>query len=177
MITQQQAQQQLDYLYESGFFDKLSAGAAQYNLSTAFVIAISSRETNCTNIIGDFQGSPKEAHGIGIMQIDIQNPIAKQMRDDGTWKTNPDPLINFGCNMLSENIATARKTFPQMPISGLLKIAASGYNAGIGRAVHSAAMDGDSDACTTGRNYGADVISRMALFAELIGGDNASQEG
>jgi hypothetical protein len=48
-----------------------------------------------------------------------------------------------------------------------LKIAASGYNCGMQRAILGT-PHGDSDKLTTGKNYGRDVMTRMAMFAELI---------
>ncbi len=90
-----------------------------------------------------------EFHGVGIVQIDIQHPIAREARDSGSWKTNPDPLIGFGAQILASNIRTAKNDFPVFDQQQVLKIAASGYNAGIGNAI-SGAKQGDSDKLTTG---------------------------
>ena len=85
---------QLKRLRDTGFADKLEQHATDHNFPTPFFFAIASRETNCQNILGDKQNGV--FHGVGIVQIDIQHPIAKTARDNGTWKTNPDPLIEFG---------------------------------------------------------------------------------
>ena len=72
---------------------------------------------------------------------------------------------------MKDNIAQARHAFPNLNDQQLLKIAASGYNCGITRAIKGA-QHGDSDKVTTGKNYGRDVMTRMALFEELIAEGN-----
>ena len=165
-LTEQQAEQQLRYLQESGFQSKMSAAAQSNGISPVFVYAIASRETNCCNILGDWQQG--EAHGVGIMQIDIQQPLAKTMRDNGTWKTSPGLLINFGVSMLADNLAHARRLFPALSGTDQLRLAADGYNEGQGTADHLEAIGKDPDWGTTGRDYGNDVIARMALFSGII---------
>jgi hypothetical protein len=165
-LTEEQAAQQLQYLAESGFQAKLSAAATAHGLPATFAYAISSRETNCRNILGDYQNG--QARAVGLLQIDIQWAIARQARDDGTWQTNPDPLIDFGVNMLAENLNAAKQRLPSLSLEQQLKVTASGYNCGIGRAIQSVLDGVDSDVHTTGGNYGADVIGRQALFADLV---------
>ena len=72
--------------------------------------------------------------------------------------------------MLKNNIDTATQKFPNLSAQQHLKIAASGYNCGMGNALLGA-QHGDSDKHTTGHNYGRDVMTRMAIFEELIGED------
>jgi hypothetical protein len=156
---------QLQGLRHTGFDQKLNQFADQHGLETPFFFAIASRETNCTNILGDVQHG--QAHGVGIVQIDIQHPIALQARNSGSWKTNPGPLIDFGAQLLQNNIAKVQQKFPDLDAQEQLKIAASGYNCGVERAITSA-QQGDSDLRTTGKDYGADVMARMAIFEELI---------
>ena len=169
MATQHDILNQLHSLRHTGFDAKLQNRAAAHGFPTAYFFAIASRETNCLNILGDPQGG--EFHGVGIVQIDIQHPIARQARDDGSWKTNPDPLIEFGAQMLADNIKRATQAFPNLNHHQHLKIAASGYNCGIGNAV-SGEQQGDSDSHTTGHNYGRDVMTRMAIFEDLIAHGN-----
>jgi len=156
---------QLQRLHATGFFDKLSAAAAINAFAPEFFFAIASRETNCVNELGDFQGGVY--HGVGIVQIDVQHDVARQARDDGTWKTDPDPLIVFGASLLADNIRQSLAAFPAWTSDARLKVAASGYNCGMARAI-AAAKDGDSDLRTTGHDYGKDVIARMAIFAALM---------
>src|SRR5262250_2967127 len=101
MVTKDQLQTQLQRLRDTGFADKLSAQATSKGFPVPFFFAIASRETNCVNELGDFQNG--EAHGVGIIQIDIQHPIAREARDSGTWKTNPDPLLDFGADLIETN--------------------------------------------------------------------------
>jgi hypothetical protein len=165
MATRDELSRELRRLNTTGFAAKLQQQAAANGFSTAFFYAIASRETNCINEMGDRQNG--EFHGVGIIQIDIQHPIARQARDDESWRTNPDPLIAFGAQMLAQNIHAARATFPDFSDNEQLKVAASGYNCGISRAI-SGARNGDSDQHTTGRDYGRDVMGRMAIFEELL---------
>ncbi|MDT7542316.1 MAG: hypothetical protein QOE33_2220 [Acidobacteriota bacterium] len=169
MITQQQLLSQLHSLRHTGFFDKLTQAAQAHGFAASFFFGIASRETNCINELGDFQGG--QFHGVGIVQIDIQHPIAKQARDDKSWITNPDPLIDFGAQLLATNINTAKQKFPALNAQQQLKLAASGYNCGMGNAILGA-EHGDSDRATTGRDYGRDVMTRMAMFEELIAHGN-----
>jgi hypothetical protein len=160
---------QLHSLRHTGFAQQLEQKAAAHGLTTAFFFAIASRETNCLNILGDFQHG--EFHGVGIVQIDIQHSIARQARDSGSWKTNPGPLLDFGAQMLADNIKKAKQEFPSLGEQPQLKIAASGYNCGMGNAIKGA-NHGDSDMLTTGHDYGRDVMTRMAIFEELVAEDN-----
>jgi hypothetical protein len=169
MITKKEALNQLHSLRHTGFAPKLEARATAHGFPPPFFMGIASRETNCINELGDFQGG--EFHGVGIIQIDIQHELARKARDSGSWKTDPDPLLEFGAELLEHNIAEAHKAFPHLNDQQLLKIAASGYNCGITRAIKGA-QQGDSDKVTTGKNYGRDVMTRMALFEELIAEGN-----
>lgn len=155
---------QLSRLQSTGFADKLTAAAQAHGLDPAFLFAIASRETNCVNELGDFRNG--EYHGVGIIQIDIQHDIAREARDSGSWRTNPDPLIDFGAGILQANLAQADESLaPEIK----LKLAASAYNEGMKNALAGLAH-GDSDQRTTGHDYGRDVMARMAIFADLMGG-------
>jgi hypothetical protein len=156
---------QLRRLRRTGFADKLEKAAVKHKFPNSYFFAIASRETNCRNILGDLRNG--EFHGIGIVQIDIQHSIARKARNSGSWKTNPDPLIDFGAQMLQNNLAKAKDEFPNLTEQEQLKIAASGYNGGIARAI-SGQRQGDSDRHTTGMDYGRDVMARKAIFEQLI---------
>ena len=169
MLSQHQILNQLHSLRQTGFADKLEQHATAHGFPTPFFFAIASRETNCLNILGDPQHG--EFHGVGIIQIDIQHPIARQARDSGSFKTNPDPLLEFGAQMLQDNISQATQRFPNLTAQQHLKIAASGYNCGMPNAI-AGALHGDSDSHTTQHNYGRDVMTRMAVFEELIAAGN-----
>src|SRR5436309_2027570 len=93
-ISKKELLKQFHRLQKTGFEDRLATAAAAHGLPAPYVFAIASRETNCVNKLGDKRKGV--FHGVGIMQIDIQHPIARDARDDGSWETNPQPLINFG---------------------------------------------------------------------------------
>ncbi len=169
MISKMQLLNQLHSLRHTGFATKLEQHATTHGFPTSFFFAIASRETNCLNILGDPQHG--EFHGVGIIQIDTQHPIARQARDSGSWRTNPDPLIEFGARLLEDNIKRTAVRFPNLNQQQQLKIASSGYNCGITSAIDGA-LHGDSDLHTTGHNYGRDVITRMTIFEELIAEEN-----
>jgi hypothetical protein len=165
MATRGDIQIQLNRLKNTGFAAKLTTQATANGLTPAYFFAIASRETNCVNELGDFQSGV--AHGIGIVQIDIQHPIARTARDNGSWQSNPDPLIEFGAKMLAANIAAAASQFPHLGNDEHLKIAASGYNCGMHSAI-AGQNSGDCDMHTTGHDYGRDVMARKALFEQLM---------
>jgi hypothetical protein len=157
---------QRNQLHTSGLDLLLTQFGAANGLPTEFMFAIASRETNCVNMLGDVQNG--QAHGVGIVQIDIQHPIALQARDSGTWKTDPGPLINFGSTLLAADIIQVKHILPNLiDLSAILRIAASGYNCGIGTAIK-AANQGDPDKFTTGHDYGQDVIARMLIFKDIL---------
>lgn len=158
---------QLKRLRSTGFDQKLIVQAAAQGFAASFFFAIASRETNCVNELGDFQRDG--AHGVGIVQIDIQHDIARQARDSGSWQTDPDPLIAFGAQMLADNIAAVSHQFPGTTDDQQMRIAAAGYNCGLRRAIQASGDGtGNCDAFTTHQDYGADVLARKALFDELM---------
>jgi hypothetical protein len=157
---------QLDNVRHNGLLAMLKIAADANSLPLAYVVAIASRETNCKNILGDFQGG--QHHGIGIMQIDIQHHIALDALDSGSWKTNPQPLIDYGCALLATNLLTVKSHLPAIPETEQMRIAAAGYNCGVSRAI-GAAMAGDADSKTTGHDYGRDVLARMTIFDSMLG--------
>jgi hypothetical protein len=163
--TLAQLKAQLAELKRTGLDKKLATAAKAAGLDYAFLLAIGSRETNLRNELGDYRGGV--AHGIGILQIDVQHPIALAARDTGSWWPHPEPLIAFGAELLASNLAGARKNLPNLTDLQIHKVAAAGYNCGLTTAIN-AAKAGNCDARTTPPPYGADVIARMAIFASLL---------
>jgi hypothetical protein len=162
-----QLQIQLDRLSSTDFGEMLTQFSQANDLPRSFFYAIASRETNCRNILGDIRDDGP--HGVGIVQIDIQHPIARHARDSGSWKTNPVPLIEFGAKLLSVDIVQVKHVLPTIGGNDILKVAASGYNCGIARAIRAAnTSSGDSDTYTTGKDYGKDVMARMVIFDQLL---------
>ena len=127
-------------------------------------LAIGSRETNLTNELGDGN------HGVGYVQVDVRShEIARQMKADGTWKTQPGKLLDYGAALLAQNHAAVLKQLPGIDAHGAWKVACSAYNTGLDRAIEDSRDHGDSDRRTTGGDYGADVLNRAATFAQLLG--------
>jgi hypothetical protein len=163
----QQIQKHLDRLKATGFDIKLDRAAKANGLQTAFFFAMASRATSCRNTLFNVKkGGP---HGVGIVQVDIRHPIAKMACDTGTWKTDPDPLIEFAARLLSADILQVQHNLPILHGNEVLKVVASGYNCGIARALRAAGSSrGDSDVFTTGKDYGKDVIARMLIIEQLL---------
>lgn len=161
---------QLDDLrHDDGMLVYLRAAAAAHGLPLGLWMAINSRETNCKNILGDYQGG--EHHGVGMCQVDIQHGIARKARDDGSWKTPAGiaALQDFGCALLAGNIKAVQAAWDQDAVDDdVLKCAASGYNCGVTRAIAGDDAHNDSDYYTTGRDYGADVMARKVIFDALL---------
>lgn len=166
MATLQDIVIQLRRLKQTGFDQLLSQQAAAHGFEPSFFFAIASRETNCVNELGDVR--PDGAHGVGIVQIDVQYPLARQARDSGTWQHSPATLVAFGAQLLADNIRQAQQALPSHSSEQQLKVAAAGYNCGMTRAIAAAKNGQDSDAHTTGANYGADVMARKVLFEQLM---------
>jgi hypothetical protein len=139
----------------------LKAYALKHGLPAEYVLAVASRETNLQNILGD------GGHGVGVIQIDVQHEIARAAKATGTWRTKPEPLIDFGCRMLANRRRQAEAAFPNFTPAQHLKVAASGYNTGFTRA-KLGSEKGDSDIYTTGHDYGRDVMSRSEVFRKLL---------
>lgn len=166
MFLKTRLKSQLKRVQNNGLGKLLADAAKKNDLPYAYILAIGSRETGLTNELGDFRDG--EYHGVGILQIDIQHPAAKTARDTGTWKTQPGALIDIGAAMLGKNVVAVRADFPELTLEGHLKIAASGYNCGLVRAMRTARAMGDSDYYTTGHQYGRDVIQRYRLFQQML---------
>lgn len=164
---------QLDDLrHDDGMLVYLRAAADTHGLPLGLWLAINSRETNCANILGDYQGG--QYHGVGMCQIDIQHDIARQARDDGSWKTPKGMrlLQDFGAALFAANVKAVLAAWDQATVDDdVLKCAASGYNCGVNRAIGGDDAHNDSDYYTTGRDYGADVMARKAVFDRLLAGE------
>jgi hypothetical protein len=163
--TRSQLAAQLADLKRTGLDKKLAAAAKAAGIEYPFLLAVASRESGCRNQLGDYRGGL--AHGIGILQIDVQHPIALHARDTGSWWPNPDPLIAFGAALLASNLKSVRALRPSFTDAQAHKISASAYNCGLGNALAGSAK-GDSDKFTTGGSYGRDVMDRMAIFQDLL---------
>ena len=167
-FTRSQLVLQLDNLTRDGDLPVLLGVADAHGLPRHYWLAINSRETNCVNELGDYQGG--EHHGVGMDQVDIQHDIARQARDNGTWNTPAGfkALQDFGAALLQSYVHRVLEAWGQANVDAeALRVAAAGYNAGVESALD-AEDAGNCDTVTTGGDYGKDVMARAAIFAQLL---------
>jgi hypothetical protein len=141
------------------------------HVSYPLALAIALRESNCRNIVGD------GGHGRGMFQIDdrYHKEFLKSSRGCKSGSTIPIyrgalakgrvPTVYAGamkmCEILESNVAQAIKA--EIPFGSRLRVAISAYNAGFTGALTGYRL-GNSDLHTTGKNYAADVLARMATL-------------
>lgn len=157
-ITKAQLKREIDRARANGLYAHLQIAASMSDLPLAFVLAIASRETDIVNRSGD------GGHGRGVMQVDDRYHHIARVTD---FKAHPEILIRYGCRMLADNIVWARRFRPGFKPEQHLKMAAAAYNCGRGGVIKAMAS-GDCDSRTTGKDYGADVLQRMALCEKLL---------
>lgn len=151
-----------------GLTDILAAEAKLYGVPVWVADGIASRETGYRNILGDWV-SGSGYHGVGLVQVDIQHPIAREARDSGSWKVAPRPLVTYGMHLLADYHQQVRKALPLLTEEAGWKVASSAYNCGVGPAVEGSVKHASSDFHTTGRSYGRDVMERAATFRKIRG--------
>lgn len=174
-------QREFAYAKAQGWLALFAQAASLYNFSTALLMGIASRETNMKNIEGDFQGG--SYHGYGLMQIDIGS--YPEFCRSGEWR-DVGKSIHMGALVLNskqiqihdgigKQLRVKSTVFTGESIDGgnLNRTAVAAYNAGLW-AYYSMTAYGDPDRFTTGHNYSADVISRMAQFSICLAGDGQS---
>jgi hypothetical protein len=110
LFTTAQLREHLDRLTVSGFDKIIDKYATQYGLPATYLYAIASRETNCRNILGDSE------NGVGLFQIDARHhPIAREFRETGQWRSDPEPLIAYGVELLAKNMRHAEQELHAFP--------------------------------------------------------------
>lgn len=157
-ITKAQLKRQIEQARASQLYAHLEISASMSDLPLAFVLAVASRETGIRNISGD------GGHGRGVLQIDDRYHHIARITD---FRAHPEILIRYGCKMLADNIAWARRFRPGFTHEQHLKMAAAAYNCGRGGVIK-ALPSGNCDARTTGKDYGADVLARMTMASEIL---------
>lgn len=148
--------QQLARVKANGWLPFYEAAAKQYGFTTSLLLALTSRETNCRNILGD------GGHGHGLGQIDDRSyPV---FCSSPHWH---DPQVNLvmTASVLAEKI---RQISPAIHIpEDRLQVGLAAYNCGAMNAVNSY-VAGVVDRRTTGGDYSKDVLARERVFAELL---------
>jgi hypothetical protein len=144
-------------------------------VGTALVLAMGSRETNLTNIVGD------GGHGRGWLQIDDRFWAtwlkAHAGCKDGTWAAKFASALPAGrvptltastlkaIELLHSNVAFASSR--KVPPAERMRFAVAAYNSGAGNAIKSFA-EGNVDARTAHGDYSADVLSRRDAVAGYL---------
>jgi len=151
-------------------FDRICLEAEQKaGLPRGVLLAVSSRETHCRNIVGD------GGHGRGAFQIDDRSHDAF-LRKHGVAAGGVPPLkpaAAYAAQLLLDNGRFGRQQGVKAP--DLLKFSLSAYNAGAGNAIKGYKA-GDSDARTAHGNYGADVLERLRIVQAWLGGGPLPKE-
>ncbi len=139
---------------DNGWDVAFAAAELAHGLPPGILAAVASRETNTKDIVGDV------GHGRGLMQIDDRSHGAWIDAHGGAGGGKPDvpAAIDYAGELLAANLAYGRSH--GVTEEDLLKYALSAYNAGGGGALSGYKLHGDSDANTTGKDYGKDVLRR-----------------
>lgn len=141
-----------------GWIPFFVAAATEFGFLPEELMAIGSRETNLTNIRGDFRGG--QYHGFGIMQVDIGTDPGFASRGD--WK-DVSKAIRRG----TEILASKREELKKMGLFSNVNMYCA-YNCGSGNVKKAVAQGKDPNSRTTGKDYGSDVAKRVAVFQEFL---------
>jgi len=116
-------------------------------LPTGMLLAVGSRETNLTNVIGD------GGHGFGVWQ-----------RDNRYWPVDETYLLDV--KKQAEDAAALLVANYKVLKSWDYAVAA--YNAGVDGVQKALAALKSADAATTGGDYAADVLGRLAFTKDVV---------
>ncbi|MBA2476891.1 MAG: peptidoglycan-binding protein [Actinobacteria bacterium] len=157
----------------AGLVDVCLSAEAVAGLPRGVLLAVASRETGCRNIVGD------HGHGRGVFQIDDRFHV-DWLRRQGVLGRGRVPTLlagaRFAAQLLTGNLREGKR-LGLVRDERLLGFALSAYNAGVSGAWAGLEQEGDSDARTTGRDYGADVLRRLGAVLVWLadgGGDRAA---
>jgi soluble lytic murein transglycosylase-like protein len=166
--------QQFQHAKINGWLPYFAKAGKDYDFDPALLMAIASRETNMSNIVGD------GGHGYGLMQIDIRS--FPEWVSSGAWREVGDG-IEKGAQVLDQKMTQIHNgagkvlqiggyafrgaSFPTA--DSAIRVAVAAYNSGLW-AYYCFSKGEDPDRLTTGRNYSADVLRRYAEFSKLLGG-------
>jgi peptidoglycan hydrolase-like protein with peptidoglycan-binding domain len=168
-ITPGELSRQVTVARTRGWTPILTRAERRHKLPPGLLLAIASRETNMNDVVGD------GGHGRGLFQID-DRAHSEWLAQHGARRAGTKPPVGeaaeFAAALLESNRSFGKEN--NVRAKDLLKFACSAYNAGAGGAL-SGQQRGDSDARTTGGDYGSDVLGRLAAIQR--GNAASSQEG
>ena len=166
-INTDELKRQIGRASNRGWAPIMDQAERRHKLPAGLLIAIASRETDMNDIVGD------NGHGRGLFQID-DRAHGDWLSKHGAKRAGAKPPVadaaEFAAALLESNRSFGRKN--GVGPKELLKFACSAYNAGAGGAL-SGQQGGDSDARTTGRDYGRDVLERLVV---IQGGNSGTSQ-
>ncbi|HXJ38748.1 MAG TPA: transglycosylase SLT domain-containing protein [Bryobacteraceae bacterium] len=142
----------------NGWLAFFAAAAAAHGFPVELLLALASRETNMRSIKGDMD-KDGVYHGFGIMQVDNRTDPAFC----ASWTPEQvEGSITRGAQILAGNRA-------RLAAKGIAdpRAVAAAYNTGAGNVAKSLAAGENCDHTTTGKDYGTDVLARMAVFEAI----------
>lgn len=162
--------QHFEKALQRGYIPMFAAAAKKYDFPLALLMAIASRETNMNNMQGDYRFNTrlgrKVYNGYGIMQVDINTDESWCL--SGAWRDVASAIMH-GTKILDEKRDQLNRMWKgERTLKDFLWTLAASYNTGAGRAYPNFKASGNPDATTTGKDYGRDVLGRMAEFKFLL---------
>lgn len=162
--------QHFDKALQRGYIPMFAKAALKYDFPLALLMAIASRETNMTNMKGDYRKSKHFPgggyHGYGIMQVDVGTD--PQWIASGAWQ-NVDQAIMHGTSILNSKKNELNRMWQgERTLQQFLWTLSASYNTGTSRAYPDFKASGNPDRRTTGHDYGRDVLQRMQEFSALL---------
>ena len=170
-ITADQLAQQVALARSRGWLQPIARAEKRHKLPQGMLLAIASRETNMQDIVGD------GGHGRGLFQIDDRfhgDWLAKHGAPGGGTTPRIKDAADYAAALLASNVAYAQKK--KVGEDQQVRFAAAAYNAGCGGAF-AGFQAGNCDLKTTGGDYGADVLERLAAIQGKNGGDPSGGGG
>lgn len=156
-ISKEQLAEQLEIIKREGWLKFFEDAANKYAVDKYVLMAIASRETNCSPVYAYCHKFGDNGHGRGLMQIDDRSHKRFLAKHDG--KPQPEPSIIYGTNLLRSNLNR---------YAGDYHKAIAAYNTGPGNVDKSIKAGRSPDSTTAHGNYGADVIYRATVFKQLM---------
>jgi hypothetical protein len=183
--TKAQLKTQFERAKRLGWLPHFEEAAAKYGFEPAFLLAIGSRETNLDPKW--LRNAGDGGRGFGLMQVDVGTDI--DWIKTGKWKDAREGILR-GALVLSQKRTQLKGYKPGTPVKArdsqskrwystpavaikkgdYEKVLAGMYNGGSWPVYHYSKGRG-SDYGTTGKDYGADVVARAAVFAQLLAQD------
>lgn len=145
----------------SGLAEICARAERAAGLPECLLLAIASRETGCRDVVGD------HGHGRGYFQIDDRYHRGWLARHGASAPGLTPPPVEaaaYAAVIVESNLAYGR--LHGVRAAQLTRFALSAYNAGPLGALRGYRA-GDSDLETTGHDYGADVLARVAAFRRV----------